>query len=213
MNIQYYIIHNGETSRKETMIKILTENGVNIKNVKWVLHPNKNEITEELEKKITSKPLKKGYISVTYKHYLSLKDIVENKYEYSVIMEDNIGEFLNNIPECLELYLKQLPMDWDILFDTTWCSYKSINEENVIPDKVVYKKTNEVTNYCHGGTRVAQFYFLNLKCAEKLYNNYLPFDNAPDWWMNTLFRKLNINSYWSEPANVVVRKNHISSTN
>ena len=211
MKVQYYIIHNGETSRRETMIRLLTENGVDMKDVKWVLHPNKGEISDELANKLTSKHLKKGYISCTYKHFLSLKDIVENNYEYSVIMEDNIGSVFDNIPDRLELYLKQLPNDWDILFDTTWCSYKTICEEEVISNKFVYKKSNEITKFCHGGTRVAQFYFLNLKCAKKLYNNYLPFDNAPDWWMNTLFRKLNINSYWSEPGNIATHQNHVSS--
>lgn len=211
MKVQYYIIHNGETSRRETMIRLLTKNGVDMKDVQWVLHPNKGEISDEFANKLTCKHLKKGYISCTYKHFLSLKDIVENNYEYSVIMEDNIGSVFDNIPDRLELYLKQLPNDWDILFDTTWCSYKTICEEEVFSNKVVYKKSNEITNFCHGGTRVAQFYFLNLKCAKKLYNNYLPFDNAPDWWMNTLFRKLNINSYWSEPGNIAYSQNHVSS--
>lgn len=211
MKVQYYIIHNGEHSRRETMIRLLTKNGVDMNDVKWMLHPNKDEISDEFAKSLISKHLKKGYISCTYKHFLSLKDIVENKYEYSVIMEDNIGDIYCNIPKCLELYLKQLPDDWDILFDTTWCSYKTICEQEVTHDKFVYKKSNKITKFCHGGTRVAQFYFLNLKCAEKLYNNYLPFDNAPDWWMNTLFRKLNINSYWSEPGNIAYRKNHVSS--
>ena len=69
---------------------------------------------------------------------------------------------------------------------------KSMNqEEKVTDEKIVYKKSNEITKFCHGGSRVAQFYFLNLNCAKKLYENYLPFDNAPDWWMNSLFRKLN----------------------
>jgi len=211
MKVQYYIIHNGETTRRDTLIRLLTKNGGDMNDVKWVLHPNKGEISDELANKLTSKYLKKGYISCSYKHFLSLKDIVENNYEYSVIMEDNIGDVFANIPDCLELYLKQLPNDWDILFDTTWCSYKTICEEEVIFDKVVYKKSNEITKFCHGGTRIAHFYFLNLKCAKKLYDNYLPFDNAPDWWMNTLFRKLNINSYWSEPGNIACRQNHVSS--
>lgn len=211
MKIQYYIIHNGEKTRKETMTRLLKDNGVDMDDVKWILHPNKNEITSELKSKLVNKYLKNGYISCTYKHYLSLKDIVENNYEYSVIMEDNIGFVYDNIPNRLELYLTQLPENWDILFDSKWASYKSIDEEKVTADKIVYKKSNKITKYCHGGTRVAQFYFLNLNCAKKLYENYLPFDNPPDWWMNTLFRKLNINSYWSEPAFIEVRKNHTSS--
>lgn len=213
MKVQYYIIHNCEESRKNKMVQILTDNGVNMNDVKWLLHPNKNEITDEMVKQLTSKYLKKGYICTTYKHYMALKDIVENKYKYAVIMEDNIGKIHANIPERLNKFLEQLPSDWDILFDSKWCSYKTIQEEKVTDEKIVYKKSNEITKFCHGGSRVAQFYFLNLNCAKKLYENYLPFDNAPDWWMNSLFRKLNINSYWSEPAIIETRLNHVSSTN
>ena len=36
-----------------------------------------------------------------------------------------------------------------------------------------------------------QFYMVNLKAA-KLYENFLPFNHAPDMWMNELFRKIGI---------------------
>ena len=54
------------------------------------------------------------------------------------------------------------------------------------------------------------FYLLNLGCAKKLYDNYIPFNNAPDWYMNDLFRKLNIKCFWSEPSVVKVWE-HIST--
>ena len=74
-------------------------------------------------------------------------------------------------------------------------------EETVTSNKLIYKKNNEVTYdkngyiLLHGGSRSAQFYYLNYETAEKLYQNYLPFNHAPDMWMNDLFRKLNINSF------------------
>ena len=77
---------------------------------------------------------------------------------------------------------------------------QDINEVEVKDSIFVYPKSNEITKYCHGSTRLAQFYIINNKCAKKLYDNYIPFNNAPDWWMNDLFRKLNIKSFWSEPS-------------
>jgi hypothetical protein len=64
-----------------------------------------------------------------------------------------------------------------------------------------------------GGTKSAQFYMVNLNSAKKLYENYLPFNHAPDAWMNELFRYLNFNSYWIEPSITKTRENHTSSTN
>ena len=44
------------------------------------------------------------------------------------------------------------------------------------------------------------------------YEHYLPFNNAPDWWMNDLFRKLNIKSFWADPPAVDIWK-HSSTAN
>lgn len=180
------------------------------------IYPNGEYITDDLIKEIVSpgltyysngiqtnaqQQMSKGLISCTYKHYLSLQDIVENNHEYAVIMEDNmiLGK---NIPERLDLYIKQLNdmyPDWDVIFDNAWRKY----EEGEIKEGIyVYPKSNEITNQCHGGTKLAQFYLIRLKAAKKLYENYLPFNVAPDWYMNDLFRKLDMKSFWAEPSNV-----------
>jgi hypothetical protein len=84
--------------------------------------------------------------------------------------------------------------------------------ENPIKEGLfVYPKTNEITSQCHGGTKAATFYLIKNECAKKLIEHYIPFNNAPDWWMNYLFRKLNIRSFWVEPSVVYVQPNHIST--
>ena len=40
-------------------------------------------------------------------------------------MEDNIGDFYESVPNRLEKYLKLLPNDWGIVFDSVWGDYKS----------------------------------------------------------------------------------------
>ncbi len=185
--------------------------------VKWVLEPNKDKITTSMRNHLLMQNessscgvlfppgcpnIGNGKTSCTYKHYLCLQDIVENNYDYGIIMEDN-QFFCGNIPETVEKYVIQLNEmypDWDIIFDTKWARVQDINEVEVVDNVYVYPKSNEITNYCHGGTRLAQFYIVTNKCAKKMYENYIPFNNAPDWWMNDLFRKLNINSFWSEPS-------------
>ena len=216
-NIKYYLIHGVDKSRGPRMIDEFNKWGLDNKKVEWILEPNKDKITdimrEQLLLQVNSHScgipfppgcsnIGNGKISCTYKHYLCLKNIVENNYEYGVIMEDN-QYFCDNIPNTIEKYITQLNNlypDWDIIFDTKWAKMQDIGEATVIDDIFVYPKSNEITKYCHGGTRLAQFYLIRNKCAQKLYNNYIPFNNAPDWWMNDLFRKLNIKSFWSEPS-------------
>ena len=70
-----------------------------------MIYPNKYDLTEELVSKIVNQQpsiscglfigggnysMRPGVISCTFKHYLSLKDIVENGYDYGVIMEDSL---------------------------------------------------------------------------------------------------------------------------
>jgi GR25 family glycosyltransferase involved in LPS biosynthesis len=202
------------------------KNGLNSEMVKWIEYPNKNEISMELRNKLVNHNpsytcgvfvppgcpwLSLGQLSCSYKHYLALKDIVENNYDYGVIMEDNIY-FVGNIPEKINLYIKQLDEyypDWDVIFDSNYTNYK---EGELKEGIFVYPKSNEISNRDHGGTKCAQFYLLKKEAAKKLFDNYLPINNAPDWLMNDLFRKLNIKSFWAEPPNVHIFP-HISTAN
>jgi len=223
---KYYVIHNLEEYRKDRITSALTSNGVNMDDVTFINYPNKKDLTYKIKKEAVQKGIKiaEGWIAVTYKHYLALKDIVENSYPYGVIIEDNVAGFKNSIPDRLNMYLDQLPEDWDIVYDSDWITYQEIFEGNVTPEKLVYKKSNEITRnknneiIVHGGTKSAQFYMVNLKSAKKLYENFLPFNHAPDMWMNEIFRKLGINSYWAEPTFIVsyhsdqeLRNIHVSS--
>lgn len=209
MKFKYYLIHGVDPSRKPFMLHQFEQFGIDNNDVTWLCHPNKNELTQEMVEPYLTREkrggpeeyvntnLGLGQISCTIKHYLALKDIVENQYPYAVIMEDNVG-FHSNIPERLTKYLEQLPPDWDALFDTDW---RAFNETPVTSDRLVYKKKNEVTDYCHGASRIANFILVSLKGATQLYEAYLPFNHVSDWYYNNLFRRLNLNSYWAEPGN------------
>jgi GR25 family glycosyltransferase involved in LPS biosynthesis len=225
--LRYYLIHGIEKHRADIMINEFKKWNFDLNNITWINHPNRDELTDELIDKIIIKedsyssgvfiPASRtrnalGLVSCTYKHFLALKDIVENNYEYGVIIEDNIC-FKGEIPKLIDIYIKQLDElykgEWDILFDGSWTTYK---EGPVNKDILIYPKTNEITNQCHGGTKAATFYLIKNSCAKKLIEIYLPFNNSPDWWMNELFRKLNIRSFWVEPSFVYVHPNHKSTT-
>jgi len=220
-NIKYYVIHNLDIDRKNRLTRVLLDNGININDVKWVLKPNIPDLSPDFLKNICMSDtsdvscyarVKPGYACVSYKHFLCLKDIVENNYEHAVIIEDNIGEVSINIPDRINAYLNALPEDWDVLFDSAWCKYVDVCEEKVTKNKIVYKKKNKAGKYTGGASRVAQFYILNNKSATKLYENYLPLGGPPDHWMDQLFRKLDMNVYWSEPSFIKTEDNHRTST-
>tara|TARA_B000000475_G_C16004727_1_gene450439 strand:- start:3039 stop:3746 length:708 start_codon:yes stop_codon:yes gene_type:complete len=212
--IKYYLIHNLDINRKNIMLNEFNKWGFDLSNIKWINHPNKNEISDELiDKLIIKEPSyssnvyippertrsEKGLVCCTYKHYLALKDIVDNNYDYGVIMEDNTY-FTGPIPKLIKTYIKQLDeiyREWDIVFDRNWKNY---DEGPIKPNLFVYPKSNEIKPGCHGGTKAASFYLVTNKCAKLLIEHYIPFNNSPDWWMNDLFRKLNIKSFWIEPA-------------
>jgi GR25 family glycosyltransferase involved in LPS biosynthesis len=184
--IHFYLIHGIDPTRKPFMQDQFQKFGVT--NVTWITHPNKNDpIPDGI---CTKSDLPKGHISCTYKHYLILKDIVEKQHPFAVIMEDNI-EFRGNVPDALSRYLKDLPDDWDCVFDSDYFGMKY--DGQITPATSVYKT---------GTSKGAHFMFLTLSAATKLYNNILPFHEGSDHMYNHLFQTLNMNVYWAEPPNV-----------
>jgi hypothetical protein len=224
MNLQYYLIHGIDKQRGPRMIEEFNKWGLDNNKVKWILEPNKDKIDNVFRNSVLIKNesyscgnytypgcpnIKNGQISCSFKHYLCLRDIIENNYDYGVVMEDNTY-FIENIPELVNKYIYQLTSnynEWDILFDCNWTNYI---EGPTKPELLVYPKNNEITAQCHGGSKAASFYLITNECAKKLYEHYIPFNNSPDWWMNDLFRKLNIKSFWVEPSKSLVRE-HVST--
>lgn len=211
-SVQYYLIHGVDASRKPKMEEQFAMWGMENQTIRWMNHPNKDEIPPDLYRSIVKQDeswccgvyirphsLRLGVVSCSYKHYLALKEIAEGDAEYGVIMEDSL-HFSGNIPERIEQYVTQLNdyyPGWDILFDSAWKAYC---EGPTTKGKLVYPKSNEINEYGHGGTRCAHMYLVTKACAKKLSDHFLPFNQAPDWYMNDLFRQLDIKVYWAEPS-------------
>lgn len=220
MKTQYYLIHGPELDRGKRMRAEFDKWGLHQDRVKWMLWPNGTDISLELYRQLTvagpsvscgipAQPMSPNKVSCTFKHFLCLQDMLESGHDYGVIMEDN-QFFCGNIPETVDSYIAELNSrypGWDIVFDSKWKAY---GESPLVPDTRVYPKSNDINKEGHGGTRLAQFYVLTRACAEKLHSHYVPFNHAPDWWMNDLFRKLDIRAFWSEPCISAVYP-HVSS--
>ena len=197
-SIQYYLIHGTDAMRAPFMRSQFDLFGIPQDQVKWILTPNKGD---PLPKDICSNPtLTEGQIVVTYKHYLILKDIVENQYPLAVIMEDNIC-FYHNVPQRIAQYLAQLPDDWGCVFDGDILGLH-YTEGPIRPEKLLYLKSNEKTAQCDGGSRGANFILLNQRTAKLMFEHFLPFVHVSDHQYNHLLKTLNIKSFWAEPPNV-----------
>lgn len=204
MKIKYYLINGIDRSRDQFMIDQFNKAKINQEDVIWIKKYNKNDLTPELINQIfkkTNHDLKLGQISCTYKHYLALKNIIDNEIDLAVIMEDNIEFRTSNFPERLNEYLNQLPPDWDILFEGDTLKYRDQRHKRGL---LVYKKKIRALDGKHfgGGTNAANCYILPIKTARKFYNHFLPFYNVIDHYMNDLLRKYNLNTYWAVPPKV-----------
>ena len=202
MKIKYFLINGIDRSRDEFMLKQFEKAQINKDDVTWIKSHNKSELSEDFCNTVsTNNKLTPGQISCTYKHYLALKHIVENKIDIGVVMEDNIEIETNNFPERLNTYLEQLPDDWDILFEGDTGKYY---EQKRVENKYVYPKSNMWTNMpgvglWMGGTNAANCYIIPYKTAKRFYDKFLPFSNVIDHYYNDLLRLFNTNTYWSVP--------------
>lgn len=219
-SIQYYLICSGSKIKRENMTNELITHGLNPKDVFYMNYPHTHELTETLnldsnkttivfENISTSKEI----ISRACKHYLCLKNIIDNDYDYGVIMEDNIRFNIQDIPTLVKTYIYQLIEThgyWDIIFDNDWTNYI---ETHVKHDLLVYPKTNNITWQCHGGTKCSSFYLITKECAKKIYDNYNQINNSYDWTLNDMFRNLNINSFWVEPPQIKTYNENVVNIN
>lgn len=204
MDIPFFVVHYSKNKdRKDRLEKEFNKYGISF--VKWMTENDREDMKDNenlyvYSKKYSNKPINKGEISLTLKHYFALKDIVENEIPIAVIMEDNVS-FKDNIKEKINQYLKEANdrnLEWDIIFegDTHYLRYK---EGKISKDKLLYKKNNKKTNQCEGSSRCSNFYIINLNAAKKYYNSFTPFHNVCDHWSNHLFRILKFNVWWVEP--------------
>jgi len=197
-DVKYYLIHGIDASRKPFMENQFETHGIPNETVKWINWPNKYDTLPEGI--TTNASLPKGNVAVTYKHYLILKDICDNQYPLAVIMEDNI-EFRGNVPTAIERYLKDLPPDWDCVFDSDFLG-KYYDEGPTNPNMSVYKKSNEPSHGWGGASKGAHFVLLNLKAAQKLCAGFMPFCDGSDHQYKHIIRNEHMNVFWAEPPNV-----------
>ena len=201
--IKIFVLHYSKlTERKRCILEQFKRN--NISNFEFIEKYDKDEITEE-ESNLFDKNYKKSTMSLHLKHYYVYKQIAE-KYENALIFEDDVI-LCDNFVKILQLFMYQLPDDYDMLFIGNGCNLH-IPESELIPNKYIYSKCLYPTSWGgDGATRCGDSYIVSNKCAKVLcecIDNLQNKIKLPiDWWLNEAARQNNFNVYWAEPTLVM----------
>lgn len=181
------------TDRKEELIKVLSEE--NIFDYEFVCDYDKDTWSEEEIKydfpKIFEvvegygRKLKSSEISLSLKHIKIIREVAE-KYEYALVLEDDVILCDNFVEEFLESH-NQLPDNWDIAWVGTCCGLHAPTSE----DKRVYRVN---------GSRCTHAYAISNIGAKKVLSELKYCNTGADFFFNLLIEKFNLNNYWFEPA-------------
>jgi GR25 family glycosyltransferase involved in LPS biosynthesis len=145
-------------------------------------------------------------ISLALKHLHAYKMISE-KYDCGLILEDD-AIFSEDFMERLNSYMKELPLDYDMLFIGDGCNFH-IPFENRVSGCNVYERGTQPTSWGGDGiTRCTDAYVVSKKCASEITSlvNNIFIDVEPkifkgmDWWLNKIAREKNFIVYWAEPT-------------
>jgi len=144
----------------------------------------------------------KSQIAITLSHIYAYKQISE-KYDNGLIFEDDVI-LSNNFIDIFNIYIAQLPENYDMLFIGDGCNLH-IENDKLIPNKYIYEKCLYPTSWGGDGLgRCVDSYLVNKKCAIELCNyiNNLTYKiNIPiDFLLNDIGRDKNFKIYWAEPT-------------
>ena len=191
--MKVFVIHYKKLeNRKRDIIQQLQQ--LHITNYEFIEHYDRDTLTKE-DRQNFEEGYKSCQIAITLSHLYAYKEIAD-KYDCALIVEDD-AIFHPNFIELFNDYMKQLPSDFDAFFIGHGCNLHIDNHE-LKSNCNVYKKQE---------TRCTDSYVVSKKCATNIINhvNNISYKiNSPvDFWLNTVFKDLDLNIYWAEPHLVV----------
>lgn len=197
-----YIIH--YTPLKERKIFMIAQIKKHNLDAEFIEKYDRESLTSNDIFRYNKDKLSMGLISLINKHFYTYKIILQNNSNINLILEDDaiLDDKFNII---LENALIELPADYDMLFIGNGCNLH-IPKKLIKNDKLIYHKCNESTNWGgNGATRCTDSYLISIKCCKKLLDYYEKIEEnsincGPDFLLNDIIRKLNLNIYWLEPT-------------
>jgi GR25 family glycosyltransferase involved in LPS biosynthesis len=197
--MKIFVIHYDKLiDRKQKIINQMKKYNLNFE---FISNHGKENLTQE--DKNMFRNLSDGEMSVALHHIECFKRIVSESHECALVLEDDIV-LCDNFIYFLNLYIKNLPQNWDMLFIGDGCGLH-IDKKILRKNQYIYKKDNiNFGNPNEGATRCLDSYIINKKATEIIVEklklpNYTICVPA-DFWMNCVIRNNRFNVYWAEPT-------------
>ncbi len=192
-----YVVHYSPwTKRKERLVEHLpfdvqwvesepSEDGIIISYTKDEKTWNDKVIPYSPFRQLTT-----GDISVMHKHIAIYYDIVVNRYEESLIFEDDVI-LVDNFIDLYNANMYNTPIDWDLIFIGSGCNLR-IPTTQLIGGRAAYKVD-------HPASKCGDSYCITLDAATRILSTIIPFTFPIDFELNYQMKLHNMNVYWWEP--------------
>lgn len=186
-----YIIHCATfTDRKEHILRELQHSSLSDTPTEWITLFDKDEITES-QAKLFVHYYNRSTMSLHLKWNHVFERIAAGQEQHVTVFEDDVI-LTDSFKDKLQMYLRELPEDYDMLFLGDGCN---LHIKNTEPGKHVY---------LHPGSRCSDSIVIRRECAEKLCTYLQSTDvviHLPiDLWLNYIIPALNLKVYWAEPT-------------
>jgi len=212
---KYYIINLTETKEGRRRLKVLKNHDYlkdKISIIKGVYGRNvdKRKIQDKvklswdygswLKKKSKMVKMSDGEIGVALSHYKIWKNVIDQKDDMVMVLEDDAIDFASDFDEKMDIIMKEVPNDWDIILIGFYLNQG--NDSYRIND-YIYRVNNFVLLHC---------YVINEKGCKKLLDS-MPIDSPVDTWISSISNKVNIyrhnflrNRWSNKPSSRLVRQ-------
>ena len=134
--------------------------------------------------------LTKSELSLLYKHHIALKRIIREKYETTLVLEDDVL-FTEDFVNTFNSHLEKTPADWDYIFPGSGCNLR-ITPSLIEEGKVAYLKE-------HPATKCTDSMIIKRAAAKKILSTFGEWDLPADWEFNYQLKEHDMNVYWWEP--------------
>jgi GR25 family glycosyltransferase involved in LPS biosynthesis len=198
--ITYIIHYTPLKQRKQFQLKQLSN--LSLQNNIFIEKYDKENLQKEDIRKFNNKNLRLGTISLFRKQIYAMELIHKSNFKFNLVLEDD-AILDKYFVKKLEMGLKQLPDNYDMLFIGNGCD---LHIPAVMRRKFqfIYKKCRNPTSWGgNGSTRCTDSILISKKCAKKIcnfYENTKEINLPLDWWLNQVIRDLKLEIYWMEPT-------------
>ena len=183
--MKYFCLHHPPLIERRLFLeKKFTELSLD---VEWItlFDPKESTHTEILQTNLT-----KQEISLYKKHRWCLEQQITNQYEHILIFEDDVM-----LPENFVLFLNRCMKEFtelqgDVMFLGICCN---IMPKNIVSDKYVYYSQDH-------GSRCAHCYVVNLRAAERIFDNTENMNEPWDWKLGNCLMQHGLRSCYTWPA-------------